>query len=62
LQEAIARAPQLGLDTLVGLIFAENEPSLRLFAQLAFTRWGSLPGVARIDGVRRDLTIVGRHV
>ncbi|HEY1771317.1 MAG TPA: GNAT family N-acetyltransferase [Chthoniobacterales bacterium] len=59
---AIARAPALGLNAFVGLIFAHNEPSLRLFEQFGFARWGHLPRVARLDGVERDLVIVGRHL
>jgi L-amino acid N-acyltransferase YncA len=62
LEEAIARAPALEITAMVGLIFAHNEPSLRLFGQLGFERWGLLPGVALLDGVHRDLTIMGRHV
>jgi phosphinothricin acetyltransferase len=62
LEEAIARAPQLEITAMVGLIFAHNAPSLRLFEQLGFARWGLLPQVALLDGVHRDLTIMGRHV
>jgi L-amino acid N-acyltransferase YncA len=62
LEEAIARAPALEITAMVGLIFAHNEPSLRLFGQLGFERWGLLPRVALLDGIERDLTIVGRHV
>lgn len=62
LEEAIARAPSLGITAMVGLIFGHNEPSLRLFEQLGFHRWGSLPRIARLDGNDRDLTIMGRHV
>jgi L-amino acid N-acyltransferase YncA len=62
LQEAIARAPALNIRAMVGLIFAHNEPSLRLFAEFGFTRWGFLPDVAILDGVHRDLSILGRHV
>jgi L-amino acid N-acyltransferase YncA len=62
LEEAIARAPSLEITAMVGLIFAHNEPSLRLFRQLGFERWGLLPRVAQLDGIERDLTIVGRHV
>ena len=62
LEEAIKRSPALRLHTLVGLIFAHNEPSLQLFARLGFQRWGLLPRVARLDGIERDLTIVGRHL
>lgn len=62
LAEAISRAPELEITAMVGLIFAHNELSLRLFAQLGFEKWGLLPRVALLDGVQRDLTIMGRHV
>lgn len=62
LQTAIARAPGLGLHTLLGYIFGHNEPSLRLFAAHAFVRWAHLPRVAVLDGIERDLVIVGRRV
>jgi len=62
LEEAIARGPSLEITAMVGLIFAHNEASLRLFEQLGFDRWGLLPGVALLDGVERDLAIMGRHV
>jgi phosphinothricin acetyltransferase len=61
LEQAIARAPSLGLTALVGLIFGHNEPSLKLFQRLGFERWGFLPAVARLDGVARDLVVMGRH-
>ena len=61
LGEAIARAPQLGITAMVGLILAHNPASLGLFAQLGFEKWGLLPGVARLDDVERDLTIMGWH-
>lgn len=59
---AITRGPELGFTALVGLIFAHNEPSLRLFTKSGFEKWGHLPRVARLDGVERDLVIVGRHL
>lgn len=61
LAEAISRTPSLGISAMVGLIFAHNEPSLRLFEELGFSKWGLLPGVARLDEVERDLTIMGWH-
>ncbi len=62
LEEAVSRAPSLQITAMVGLIFAHNEPSLRLFASLGFQRWGLLPRIARVDSAERDLTIMGRHV
>jgi phosphinothricin acetyltransferase len=61
LEEAIARAPSLGITALVGLIFGHNEPSLKLFQRFGFERWGFFPAVAQLDGVKRDLVVVGLH-
>jgi L-amino acid N-acyltransferase YncA len=61
LTEAVQRAPELGLRTLLGFVFAHNRPSLGLFEALGFVRWGHLPRVAELDGVERDLLIVGRR-
>ncbi len=60
LTRAIEQAPRLGLKTLLGFIFGHNDPSLRLFESFGFQRWGILPRVAELDGVERDLIIVGR--
>ena len=61
LERAISRARPMGIIALVGLIFGHNEPSLKLFERFGFERWGFLPGIARLDGVQRNLVIVGRH-
>jgi phosphinothricin acetyltransferase len=61
-ERAIAHAPQIKVNTLVGFIFGHNEPSLRLFENLGFARWGHLPKVAVLDGIERDVVIVGRRV
>ena len=62
LAKAIAESPSLGLKTLLGFIFGHNEPSLRLFRGFGFEQWGSLPGVAELDGVERDLLILGMRL
>ena len=62
LAEALAYAPALKLDTLLGFIFGHNVPSLALFEKFGFERWGALPKVAVLDGIERDLIIVGRRV
>lgn len=61
LEQAIARAPSLGITALVGFIFGHNVPSLKLFQRLGFERWGFFPGVAQLDGVERDLVVMGQH-
>src|SRR3712207_778534 len=40
-------------------IFGHNEPSLRLFEDLGFERWAFYPKVAELDGVERDLVVLG---
>jgi L-amino acid N-acyltransferase YncA len=62
LAEAVARGRQLGMHSLVGLIFSNNEPSIALFRAAGFERWGLLPAVARLNETPCDLTIFGRHV
>lgn len=62
LEQGIARSPQLEITALTGLILGHNGASLELFDRLGFERWGLLPRVARLDGVERDIVIVGRHI
>ncbi|MBD2095062.1 N-acetyltransferase [Trichocoleus sp. FACHB-591] len=62
LQQAIQHSPQLGLKNLLGFIFAHNQPSLQLFEKFGFQQWGYLPQVASLDGVERDLVILGRKI
>ena len=62
LAAALARSPEFGVRVLVGLIWRHNEPSLRLFSEFGFERWGHLPRVALLHGIERDLVIVGRRV
>jgi phosphinothricin acetyltransferase len=61
LTQALNQAPGLGIDTLLGFIFGHNLSSLALFEKFGFSRWGELPKVALLDGVERDLVIVGRR-
>ncbi len=61
LAHALGAAPGLGLRTLLAFVFAHNAPSLTLFAAHGFAEWGRLPRVAELDGVERDLAILGRR-
>jgi L-amino acid N-acyltransferase YncA len=60
--EALLSAPDYGIDTLLGFIFGHNLPSLALFEAFCFERWGNLPRVAELDGVQRDLVIMGKRI
>jgi L-amino acid N-acyltransferase YncA len=56
---AVAAAPRLGIRTILAFVFGHNGPSLALFRHHGFQDWGRLPGVAELDGVERDLLILG---
>lgn len=60
--KALEECPRLRVSNLVGFVFGHNEPSLKLLRKFGFEQWGLLPGVAELDGVKRDLVIVGRAV
>ncbi|WP_228892724.1 GNAT family N-acetyltransferase [Pseudoduganella aquatica] len=62
LQEAIDFAPSINVHTLLGFIFGHNQPSLGLFSRFGFETWANLPKVANLDGIERDLIILGKRV
>lgn len=62
LQHCIDSSPAYGVKTLLGFIFAHNEPSLNLFYKAGFEDWGTLPNVASLDGAERTLKILGKRV
>lgn len=62
IQTAIDACPKLQIKTLLGFIFGHNEPSLKLFSHYGFEKWAHLPNVAELDGVERDLIILGKKV
>ncbi|MDN4038559.1 GNAT family N-acetyltransferase [Massilia sp. YIM B02443] len=59
---AIAFAPNVNVHTLLGFIFGHNAPSLALFGKYGFEKWAHFPRVANLDGVERDLIILGKRV
>jgi L-amino acid N-acyltransferase YncA len=58
----IDQCPSFGIKSLLGYIFAHNEPSLKLFKSFGFEQWALFPNVAVLDGVERSLIIVGKRV
>lgn len=62
LQYCIDKAPDYGVKTLLGFIFAHNAPSLKLFRHFGFEDWATLPGIALLDGRERDLKILGKRI
>lgn len=62
MEQALEACPKLGVKTLLGFIFGHNEPSLQLFRKFGFDNWAHLPGIAELDGIERDLIILGKRV
>lgn len=62
MEQALEGCERLNVKTLLGFIFGHNVPSLRLFEQFGFESWANLPRVAELDGVERDLIIMGKRV
>jgi L-amino acid N-acyltransferase YncA len=62
LHNAIAQCPNLGIYTILGFIFGHNYPSLKLFASFGFEQWGCMPKIAELDGIERDLIVLGLRI
>ncbi len=62
MNRAIQECPSLNINNIVGLVFGHNEPSKALLKKFGFEQWGLLPRVAILDGIERDLVILGRRV
>ncbi|CAN5803698.1 GNAT family N-acetyltransferase [soil metagenome] len=58
-EEAVRRGPEFGLKTLTAGAFAHNEASVRLFEGMGFRKWAHFPRVAELDGIERDLVVLG---
>ena len=59
---SIKQAPSFGIKTLLGFIFAHNEPSLKLFRNAGFEEWAYLPNIAVLDGQEKGLKILGKRI
>jgi len=62
LRHATRVAPALDIATLLAFVFGHNDASLALFRNAGFTDWGTLPRIAELDGIERDLLILGRRL
>lgn len=56
-----SKVNELEITAIVAYIFGHNKPSLALFRKFNFHEWGRLPEVAELDGIKRDLVIMGKR-
>ena len=54
LGHVIREAPGYGYSVLVAILLSANHASIRLLESFGFSRWGAMPGIARIDGEEAD--------
>lgn len=62
LQIAIEKSAALGIENLLGFVFAHNIPSMKLFEKAGFAHWADMPGIALLDGAYRTLIILGKKI
>ena len=55
-------AKQAGIETILSYVFGHNLPSINLFKKMNYQQWALLPKIAELDGVKRDLVILGKQL
>lgn len=58
-QLAVKSASDLGISTILAMVFSHNDASLRLLESVGFERWGLLPRATKMPEGRRDVIILG---
>jgi len=58
----VTQAPSLGINNIVALVFAHNQPSLGLFRKFGFEQWGYMPEVCDMEGFIADVVMLGKAV
>jgi L-amino acid N-acyltransferase YncA len=61
-QRSIDRSPTLSLKRLTAGVQGHNKPSIEFFKDFGFECWARFPGVAELDGMERDLVVMGLKV
>lgn len=54
-------AKQVGIDAILSYVFVHNVPSIKLFEKMHYQQWALLPNIAELDGIKRDLVILGKR-
>lgn len=58
LEFCLAEAPKMGIENILALIFASNQPSIKLFEKYGFTKHGDFPKLAQKGNHYNDLVIL----
>lgn len=55
-------ARKIGINVILSYVFGHNIPSIGLFNKMQYQQWGFFPKVAELDGIKRDLIILGKSL
>lgn len=53
---------QYEVRKVIGVIYAANRPSIKIFKSLGFEQWGLLPGVCLVNETEKDVVILGKEL
>ncbi|MDZ7738642.1 MAG: N-acetyltransferase family protein [Bacteroidales bacterium] len=62
MEHGISIAPEYNFKTLIAILLAHNEASIKLLQKFGFKEWGRMPGVADFNGRERDHLFYGLRV
>ena len=62
IKKMIDKCPDFGVENLIGLVFGHNRKSIKLAEKFGFEEWGFLPEVTEMDGIKRDVVILGLKI
>ena len=62
MNHAVNKAPGYDFKTLIAILLAHNEASIRLLEKFGFSEWGRMPGVADFNGKERDHLYYGLRI
>lgn len=62
LRYMLERAPSLGIQNVLAVIFGHNHASIRLFHSFGFEQWGRLPQVCDLETQTADIVILGKKI
>lgn len=60
LSQMLIVARQIGIMNVTALIYKDNHASMALFGKAGFEVWGRLPLICEVDGVYKDVMILGK--
>ena len=62
LDDMLALAPTLGIRNVIAVIFAHNQPSVKMFEKNGFSLWGMLPNVCELDENEVSVVLLGKRL